>query len=90
LKHPEARAALFWVEVQAMPMYEYHCSACKGDFEEIRRAEERDAPATCPDCGSQEVERKMSTFAVSGGLLGAAFSSSSSSASSSCAPGGFS
>jgi len=48
-----------------MPIYEYGCSRCGRRFEELvrRPAEEKVA---CPACGSARVERRPSTFAVSG------------------------
>jgi len=49
-----------------MPMYEYDCPRCGTRFEEliVRRADERDV--RCPDCGSAQVTRALSTFAVAG------------------------
>ena len=35
-----------------MPTYDYQCFDC-GSFEQIRRIANRDAPATCPQCGAQ-------------------------------------
>jgi putative FmdB family regulatory protein len=35
-----------------MPTYDYMCADC-GSFEAIRRIADRDAPAVCPQCGSQ-------------------------------------
>lgn len=48
-----------------MPIYEYVCSKCQHDFEElIFNTSEKVA---CPECGSAKVERAMSVFAsVSG------------------------
>jgi putative FmdB family regulatory protein len=34
-----------------MPTYDYACPAC-GGFSAIRALAERDAPASCPDCGA--------------------------------------
>lgn len=33
-----------------MPLYSYHCAACDIEFEEIRPADETEAPL-CPTCG---------------------------------------
>jgi len=48
-----------------MPIYEYGCSQCGERFEELvrRPSEEK---AACPACGSAQVERLPSAFAVSG------------------------
>ena len=35
-----------------MPTYDYQCTHC-GPFEAMRRMADRDAPAVCPQCGSQ-------------------------------------
>ncbi|MFQ5860112.1 MAG: FmdB family zinc ribbon protein [Dehalococcoidia bacterium] len=45
-----------------MPIYEYHCSKCRSEFEQRRSIEERDASATCPACGD-ESRRLISAFA---------------------------
>lgn len=34
-----------------MPTYDYHCPSC-GEFDAIRRMDERNEPAACPDCGA--------------------------------------
>ncbi|MDO8527202.1 MAG: zinc ribbon domain-containing protein [Deltaproteobacteria bacterium] len=50
-----------------MPIYEYHCTACKKDHEIIQKM--NDAPLKiCPACG-EKVERKMSLggFQLKGG-----------------------
>jgi len=46
-----------------MPMYEFYCRTCAHEFEALVRAQ--DPPATCPACHGQDVERQLSTFAVS-------------------------
>jgi putative FmdB family regulatory protein len=48
-----------------MPIYEYRCEPCAERFEELVRSPE--APVACPMCGSEEVERLLSTFAGVGG-----------------------
>lgn len=45
-----------------MPMYEYRCLDCGSEFEELVRSE--DELIECEDCDSENVERKMSTFAA--------------------------
>ncbi len=47
-----------------MPIYEYVCQKCGKPFEELVRGKEA---VKCPKCGSQQVERKLSTFATRGG-----------------------
>ena len=70
-----------------MPLYEYQCKKCGGEFEKMVRFSEADQNPTCPYCQSQEARKKISTIAVSG----FSFSAGNSPVSSSCAPrGGFS
>ena len=46
-----------------MPIFEYQCSRCGRAFELIiLRASQ---PVGCPSCGSESVERVLSTFAAS-------------------------
>jgi len=45
-----------------MPLFDYHCRGCGGEFERLVRGEET---ITCPSCGSHEVDRLLSTFALS-------------------------
>lgn len=33
-----------------MPVYDYACAAC-GPFDALRRYDDRDTPASCPECG---------------------------------------
>jgi len=46
-----------------MPLYEFKCPGCGTSFEEIVRSSDTEA-VVCPDCGSENPERKMSTFAT--------------------------
>ena len=46
-----------------MPIYDYKCRACAQMFEVLMRPPQ--TTATCPSCGSNDVERQASTFAVS-------------------------
>ena len=50
-----------------MPLYEYRCPACQGRFEVIQHLGASAAETACPSCGTQHVERLLSTFAVAGG-----------------------
>jgi putative FmdB family regulatory protein len=34
-----------------MPVYDYHCVSC-GDFQDFRTIEDRNAPASCPNCAA--------------------------------------
>jgi putative FmdB family regulatory protein len=56
-----------------MPLFEYTCNSCKNEFEELVSGEKADNPA-CPECASDNTERKMSVF---GGLSGKSMGSSS-------------
>jgi putative FmdB family regulatory protein len=70
-----------------MPIYEFSCSSCKHDFEElVFKASEIDE-VTCPECGTDHVSRKMSAFASTPKSSGGATSSGSSAG---CGTGGFS
>ncbi len=52
-----------------MPIYEYRCTTCRERFEALVTSAER-AKMRCPRCGTHQVERLLSTFAV--GKAGAA------------------
>lgn len=56
-----------------MPMYEFSCSGCGHRFEEIVFKSSDEEDLECPECGSRDVKRALSAFAVStkgGGLAG--------------------
>ncbi|GAB4426532.1 MAG: hypothetical protein Kow002_15830 [Anaerolineales bacterium] len=63
-----------------MPMFEFVCSDCGSPFEDLVFGNDLDG-VVCPQCGSENVKKKMSTFAskVEGG--GASLSLNSSTAS---------
>lgn len=44
-----------------MPIYEYACPHCSAEFEELVR--NRDEVVECPECGADDVGRKLSVFA---------------------------
>jgi len=44
-----------------MPMYEFVCSHCHAQFEELLS---RDAKASCPKCNSAQVERVLSRVSI--------------------------
>ena len=52
-----------------MPIFEFVCSDCGQPFEELLRSSSAIAEVTCPNCGSPDIRKKLSTFAarVSGG-----------------------
>jgi putative FmdB family regulatory protein len=66
-----------------MPIYEYICSECGGEFEEL--VLNSDEKVACPSCKCEKVEKKMSVFAHKneGGFR----SSSGSSACATCTAG---
>ena len=67
-----------------MPLYEFDCSKCGTEFEELVMSSKPEAMAEviCPACGSHKVKKKVSAFAASvkGG--------SSATSADSCAPSG--
>lgn len=48
-----------------MPIYEYHCAACRKEFEYLVMSASE--TVACEACGSKKVEKKFSTFGVGGG-----------------------
>jgi putative FmdB family regulatory protein len=46
-----------------MPLYDFTCGSCGRVFEVLVRPGEE--TPVCPDCGSQQLERMLSNFAVS-------------------------
>ena len=53
-----------------MPIYEFHCEACKKDSEILVRSSNWKG-AKCPHCGSTKLDKKLSVFASQGGGSGA-------------------
>jgi putative FmdB family regulatory protein len=49
-----------------MPLYEYRCKACGEVFEKMVRWSEADRSPVCPNCQSQETQRKVSHIAAFG------------------------
>ncbi len=45
-----------------MPMFEYRCGDCGTDFEELVLSRSAESSVTCPNCGSGEVQKKISSF----------------------------
>lgn len=66
-----------------MPIYEYYCKDCGDDFERFVRSMFSKDTITCPECGSEHVNKAFSVFGTSGGSSGGAISSAAA-----CAPSG--
>lgn len=47
-----------------MPVYEYRCRACEGDFEKYLHTSA--TAVACPSCQSDNVMRKLSVFGLRG------------------------
>ena len=64
-----------------MPIFEFVCSGCGRQFEEIMTFAAMEAgEARCPDCGGKRVERSLSGFATGSAAAGGGAS---------CGGGGF-
>jgi putative FmdB family regulatory protein len=52
-----------------MPIFEFACSECGQSFEELVFSISKIDEVVCPACGSEQVKKKMSTFAskIAGG-----------------------
>ena len=46
-----------------MPLFDFHCTACQGDFEQLVRG---DTVPACKHCGSTAVERRVSLTSAPG------------------------
>jgi putative FmdB family regulatory protein len=51
-----------------MPIYEFQCNACGHRFDRLQKLSDPD-PSVCPDCGAEQVQRKVSApqFRLAGG-----------------------
>lgn len=49
-----------------MPLYEYRCEKCGGQFESIRKISEAGKKETCPSCGGAAERMKFSVFRALG------------------------
>ena len=47
-----------------MPIYEYHCKTCENQFEVLTGMTEKDDSLICPRCGSDRVDKLISTVSV--------------------------
>jgi putative FmdB family regulatory protein len=45
-----------------MPIYEFQCRGCATVFEELVRMGSTGEGLHCPDCGTAEIRKKVSTF----------------------------
>ena len=43
-----------------MPIYEFKCTECGNDFEELVRTNSQ--KIACPNCGSRKIDRKLSVI----------------------------
>lgn len=66
-----------------MPLYEYVCQECLGEFEKRVSFSDAEIAQDCPTCGSHNSRKKLSLFASKGAGNSSSFESSSSSCGSS-------
>lgn len=59
-----------------MPIREFSCGKCGTNFEKIERASQTLKQVACPNCGSRELEKKLSSFATPSGGSAASESAS--------------
>ncbi len=69
-----------------MPIYRYRCKKCNKEFEFLHKSVSAKEEVVCPQCGSKDVERLLSTFSVGNTSLdgGTSFGGSCPT----CCPGG--
>lgn len=48
-----------------MPIYEYTCIKCHKDFSALQKIGATEKETHCPDCGSNNVKKKISAFCCS-------------------------
>lgn len=62
-----------------MPLFEFVCTSCDKDFEELVRNASATDEVVCPACGGSQVKKKISKFASRvSGSSGISFGTSSS------------
>lgn len=49
-----------------MPIYEYTCTSCGAQFDQLIRSAQDEQSVTCPKCSARKVERRPSVFAAHG------------------------
>lgn len=47
-----------------MPLYEYKCTSCGKEFEELKSFSDSDKTVFCPDCGKEAVREYKDVGAV--------------------------
>ena len=47
-----------------MPVYEYVCTSCQHEFEELARSMADRGRVRCPACQSEKAKRKLSVFSA--------------------------
>lgn len=50
-----------------MPIYEYICTKCSTVFSALQKVGASEKDTCCPDCGSGDVKKKVSSFCCSPG-----------------------
>lgn len=51
-----------------MPIYEYICNSCKKSFSLLQKVGSSEKDTVCPECGSRDVRKKISSFSCCGSL----------------------
>ena len=47
-----------------MPLYKYRCTECESTFKVLQKNGKKDEKPECPECGSSEVERMISSVGI--------------------------
>jgi putative FmdB family regulatory protein len=47
-----------------MPLYKYRCTECEDTFKVLQKNGNKDELPECPECGSSEVERMISSVGI--------------------------
>ena len=55
-----------------MPIYEFACLDCTKDSEQLVRSSDWQEQVKCPECGSVNLQKKLSVFAASTAESGSA------------------
>jgi len=65
------QSEIFNLQLNSMPIYEYHCAGCGTDFELLVRG---GTVVKCPSCEARKVERRLSVPAPPSGAPATDFS----------------